>query len=189
MSFISRLNISEEEKAFHSQVSTADWVCSVDVGTGLINSNPTLDFKVTPKTGGSVSILSVSWENSYPQLVPGHYLLRSGNWPVSNVKLSGLLVHRSVKLETTRKLLEAQKVQILNQVQAETSTSTSTKGKGVVDILKSQEEEISKLKEELLRKEKELSERDSEIAKLKLQVSNLPGNNDIFSGWAETPPQ
>nr|QCI56099.1 hypothetical protein [Tomato marchitez virus] len=190
MSFIGRLNTSVDEQAFHHQVATSNWICSVDVGTGLINSNPTLDFKVIPPTGGAVSVLTVSWENSTPQLVPGHYLLRSGNWPVKNVKLSGLLVHRSVRLETTRKVLEENKVTI-SALSSSPSSSSDNKGKSKAeqptreDLIKENEA----LKRELERTQKELAGQKSENQKLQLQISNQVSNNDIFSGWTESGPQ
>ncbi|ACT79983.1 hypothetical protein [Tomato chocolate spot virus] len=184
MSFIGRLNTAEEEKAFHQQVASSNWICSVDVGSGVINSNPTLDFKVIPPTGGAVSVLTVSWENSTPQLVPGHYLLRSGTWPVKNVKLSGLLVHRSVRLETTRKVLEQNKVSIAQQ----TENSVSDKGKTTETAWKFKEE-IAHLNAELERARKEIAEKQSEISKLQLQLSNQPSNNDIFTGWSEDGPK
>nr|AMM63578.1 ORF1 [Tomato marchitez virus]AMM63581.1 ORF1 [Tomato marchitez virus] len=190
MSFIGHLNTSVEEQAFHQQVASSNWICSVDVGTGLINSNPTLDFKVIPPTGGAVSVLTVSWENSTPQIVPGHYLLRSGNWPVKNVKLSGLLVHRSVRLETTRKVLEENKVSISN-ITTSSSPTGDSKGKSKVDQPTREDllKENKALREELERTRKELLEQKSENQKLRLQLSNQVSNNDIFSGWTENGPQ
>ncbi|AHU86526.1 hypothetical protein [Tomato necrotic dwarf virus] len=189
MSFIGRLNTTLEEQAFHQQVASANWVCSVDVGTGLINSNPTLDFKVVPPTGGAVSVLTVSWENSTPQIVPGHYILRGGNWPVKNVKLSGLLVHRSIRLETTRKVLEENKVSLTSQ--SSPSSSTGDKGKAKEELTTREVllKENQALKLELERARKELAEQKSENQKLQLQLSNQLSNNDIFSGWSESGPQ
>nr|APP18149.1 20 kDa protein [Tomato torrado virus] len=187
MSFISRLNTSLEEEAFHKQVADSQWVCSVDTGSGIINSDPTLDFKICPKTGGAISVLSVSWRNNSPQLVPGHYLLRSGTWPITGVKLSGLLVHRSIRLETTRKLLEAQRISVSQQ--ASSSSAAGAAGKQPQVTLTQLQEELDEAKTRLALKEKELLEALSEISKLRLQLSNQPSNDDVFSGWTEEGPK
>ncbi|UEP18557.1 MAG: ORF1 [Physalis torrado virus] len=181
MSFISKLNTQLEEQEFHNQVASSKWVCSVDTGVGIVNSNPTLDFKICPPTGGAISVISISWENSTPQLVPGHYLLRSGTWDVKAVKLSGLIVRRSIKLETTRKLLEANKVSI-------SEAQSSSQGQKL-SLVKSLEEENAALKTALAVAKKELAQSQSEIIKLKLQIQAQPSNEDVFSGWTENDPK